>query len=403
MTIYSRNAQIIGEYRGTDKGVFNSFDAHQLKGLGTWGSVPEAYVVMALNENTITLSGGTYRVFLGGGGGGGCNTSYDYGGLGGVFWFDVTLDGGTYYAGVGAGGKYNGTTVNNGYRNASGYAMRGGNGEYGRSAGSGSGGGGSYLKAAATPETAHWNNYLGISGGGGGCASHGFTANFGGHGFGVGGGAYSADNANYSNGGRNGWDGSGGAGGTPVYGSSTGLYGGNADISGELRGGSAGVGNGHNGGGGGGGAGGGGAGAGGGGQSDAGHGGYISTSTTVGSYTAETRPRGGGGGGGHNNNCGGTGGGGGVLLFADYTNSWTGTTQGGDIPYWSTSISSASISHYNAWGDLASYSSSYLGINLTTNQLSGKCARGHTTTAGGNGFVVIATLNVNTSSNLTYV
>ena len=386
MTIYSRNAQIVGKNINTDKGVFNLFDAFQLKGEGAWGQVPEAFVVTTLDENTITLTGGLYKVFLGGGGGGGCNTNYDDGGFGGVFSFEVNLPGGTYYAGVGAGGKYNSSYGSNGYRNAFNYPCRGGNGEYGSNAGSGSGGGGSYLKAATTPATAHWNNYLGIVGGGGGAGSHAFTANFGGHGFGTGGGAWSANYANSSRGGKNGFDGSGGAGGNPAYGSSSGLYGGNADQSGQLTGGSAGTGSGQNGGG----AGGGGAGAGGGSPNDAGHGGYVSTSTTVGSYMADTIPRGGGGGGGHPNNCGATGGGGGVLLFQDYNTSW-GTTQGTHIPYWNSSISSASITHYTAWGELATYSSTYLGINLTTNQLSGKSQSGVYTTAGGDGFVVVAT------------
>ena len=393
MTIYSRNSQLIGENRTNDKGIFNLFDAHQLKGLGAWGSEPEAYVVTALDQSSITLSGGIYRVFLGGGGGGGSSISGERGGLGGVFWFNVALAAGTYYAGVGAGGKYTSTSATNVYRNGAGYACRGGNGTYGNSAGSGSGGGGSYLKGAVAPTTAHWNNYYGIVGGGGGACSHGFAANNGGHGFGVGGTGWSASYANSTGGGKNGWDGSGGAGGNPANGTSSGLYGGNADNANQLVGGDAAYSTGHNGGGGGGGAGGGGAGAGGGNPPDAGHGGYVSTSTTVGSYTAEAVPRGGGGGGGHSNNCGGTAGGGGVLLFEDYTNSW-GTTQGTHIPHWSTSnITTSTVNQYTAWGDLATYSSTYLGTDLTAGTLNGKCTYGLTTTAGGDGFVVIASLN----------
>ena len=401
MTIYSRNGQVIGENRNIDKGVFNLFDAHQLKGTGAWGSEPEAFVVTSWDETNITLSGGAYKVFLGGGGGGGSSISGSLGGFGGVFWFEVNLDPGTYYAGVGAGGKYNSNNASNGYRNSFSYACRGGSGEYGNSAGSGSGGGGSYLKAASTPSTAHWNNYLGIVGGGGGAASHGFTSNYGGHGFGTGGAGWSANYANSTVGGKNGFDGNGGAGGNPANGSSSGLYGGNADQASQLFGGSAGTGVGHNGGGGGGGAGGGGAGAGGGSPTDAGHGGYISASTTVSPYLAETIPRGGGGGGGHSNNCGATGGGGGVLIFQDYPNSW-GTTQGTAIPHWNSSISNASITHYGAWSDLATYSATYFGTNLTTGTLSGKCAKGNSTTAGGDGFVVIASLN-KTISSVTYL
>ena len=397
MTIYSRNAQVVGENTGiTDKGIFNLFDAHQLVGLDSWGGNPEAFVVTALNETTVTLSGGTYKIFLGGGGGGGSSYSSEPGGLGGVFSFEANLAGGTYYAGVGAGGKYTSTSSTNGYRNSSSYACRGGNGSYGNSAGSGSGGGGSYLKSALTPSTAHWNNYLGIVGGGGAAATHGFPANFGAHGFGTGGPAWSSNWANTTVGGKNGFDGSGGTGGNPAYDPSTtsGLYGGDADQNGQLYGGPAGTSSGHNGGGGGGGAGGGAAGAGGGGKLDAGHGGYVSTTTTVGSYTASTIPRGGGGGGGHNNNCGACGGGGGVLLFSDYTNSW-GTVEGTNIPYWGSDIGSSVIQHYTAWTELSGYSSQYFGTDLTATNgtLNGKCAKGLGTTAGGDGFVVIASLN----------
>ena len=401
MTIYSRNGQIIGENVNTDKGVFNLYDAHQLKNAGKWGTEPEAFVITSLNETQISLAGGTYRVFLGGGGGGGSSIADARGGLGGVFWFEVNLASGIYYAGVGAGGKYNSSNAANTYRNTNSYVCRGGSGEYGNNAGSGSGGGGSYLKAGNTPSTAHWNDYLGIVGGGGGAASHGFTSNYGGHGFGTGGGAWSAHYANSAKGGNNGFDGNGGTGGNPAQGTSSGLYGGNADIGSRLYGGSAGTGSGHNGGGGGGGAGGAGAGAGGGSPQDAGHGGFISTTTTVTPYLAEAVPRGGGGGGGHSNNCGGTAGGGGVLLFTDYPNSW-GIVEGTDIPYWGGSTSSAVITQYAAWGDLATYSATYLGTNLTQTTLAGKCAKGVTTTAGGDGFVVIASLN-KTISSVTYI
>lgn len=393
MTIYSRNAQIIGANINSDKGIFNLYDQHQLKGKNTWGQISEAFVITSLDQTTVNLSGGTYRIFLGGGGGGGSSIAGERGGLGGVFWFDVNLVAGTYYAGVGAGGKYTSTSATNPYRNGVGYACRGGNGTYGNSAGSGSGGGGSYFKGDATPTTAHWNNYYAIVGGGGGAASHGFNANNGGHGFGVGGTGYSDNYANSTVGGKNGFDGSGGAGGNPSSGTASGLYGGDADQSGQLVGGDAAYSTGHNGGGGGGGAGGGAAGAGGGSPPDAGHGGYISTNNVVGSYNTDTVARGGGGGGGHGSNCGGTGAGGGVLLFADYDNSW-GTTQGTNIPHWSgSSITTSTVSQYTAWGNLSSYSSTYFGTDLTTGTLSGKSTYGESTTAGGDGFIVIASLN----------
>jgi len=400
MTIYSRNAQLIGENRTNDKGIFNLFDAHQLKGLYQWGPRPEAYVVTALNESSITLSGGIYRVFVGGAGGGGSSIVNERGGLGGIIWFEVALAAGTYYAGVGAGGKHTSISSANLYRNTTGYVCRGGSGTYGSNGGSGSGGGGSYFKGDALPSTAHWDKYYSIVGGGGGAATHSFNANNGGHGFGVGGCAYNNEYPNTTKGGKNGFDGSGGDGGDPV--SNTGIYGGNADIASRLRGGTAPYGNTQSGGAGGGGAGGGGAGANGGTSTTAGHGGYVSTSTTVGSYSAEVIPRGGGGGGGHPNTCAGTGGGGGILVFTEYNNSW-GTGPGTHIPYWSNSnITISTVDQYTAWGDLSTYSSTYFGTDLTTGALSGKCTYGLTTTAGGDGFVVIASLDKVISS-VTYV
>jgi len=404
MTIYSRNAQLIGENRTNDKGIFNLFDAHQLKGLNKWGTLPEAYVVTALNESSITLSGGIYRVFVGGAGGGGASQSGERGGLGGIIWFEVALEPGTYYAGVGAGGKYTSTSSTNLYRNTAGYVCRGGSGTYGDNGGSGSGGGGSYFRGDAIPSTAHWNKYYSIVGGGGGAATHGFDANNGGHGFGVGGGAYSTAYPNTTNGGKNGFDGSGGAGGDAV--TNTGLDGGDADNANQLIGGTPPYrSSDKNGGAGGGGAGGGGAGANGGTTSTtADHGGYVSTSTTVGSYSAEVIPRGGGGGGGHSNDCAGTGGGGGILVFTDYNNSW-GETQGTDIPHWANSnITTSTVDQYTAWGDLSTYSSTYFGADLTASggALNGKCTHGLLTTAGGDGFVVIASLDTVISS-VTYV
>lgn len=357
----------------------------------------EAFIITALNETEFTIVGGEYRVFLGGGGGGGSSSGRS-GGFGGIFWFDLFLPPGSYVAGVGAGGRYTSISSINLYRNSESYPCRGGSGSFGNSAGSGSGGGGSFLRAVETPSTEHWNNYLGIVGGGGGCATHDYTSNYGGHGFGVGGAAWSdyyPGSLNNSFTGRNGFD-STGAGGIPVSGTAANNYGGNANISAQLFGGSASsYSAGHNGGGGGGGAGGGASGAGG--DSlrtlGSGAGGYISTSTTVGSYTAVTVPRGGGGGGGHQNDVGGTGGGGGVLLFsrAGFTNSW-GTSQGVNVPHYNTSlIASTSKTVYAAWSELSSYSASYLGQNLTTGILSNKCNGANGNNIAGDGFVIVTT------------
>lgn len=370
----------------------------------------EAFVVTALNESTIALGGGTYRVFLGGGGGGGMSQASYYGGYGGLFWFEAFLPPGSYEVGVGAGGQNNnaanGGTANPAL-NSNTYVMRGGSGSVGgNTASSGSGGGGSYLKANFTLNQANWNNYVGIVGGGGAAASHAFTANSGGPGFGVGGTSYNTQYPNtYA---KNGFDGNDGTGGPSPTGTA-GLAGGSASVQNQLFGGSAvAYSAGHNGGAGGGGAGGGSAGSGG----DANRptqttidGGYISTTTTVNGYTTEVVPRGGGGGGGHSSDCGGTGAGGGVLLFTNYTNSWN-ATQGAGVPIWSTAMRQAAlytangagggIVGYTAYGDLQSYTSTYFGTDLTGSGqlLFEKCKKGNYLTAGGHGFAVIASKDI---------
>ena len=376
----------------------------------------EAFVVTALNESTITLGGGTYRVFLGGGGGGGSSYANYYGGYGGLFWFEAFLPPGSYEVGVGAGGQNNnasGGSTANPALNSNTYVMRGGAGSVGgRTHSSGSGGGGSYLKANFTLNQANWNNYVGIVGGGGASATHSFTSNSGGHGFGVGGTAWSANYPNSTYAGKNGFDGNNGTGGTSVT-SSSNLNGGSASVQNQLFGGSAFAytsdsnSGGHNGGAGGGGAGGGSAGSGG--DNNRGtqtgiNGGYISTTTTVNGYTTEVVPRGGGGGGGHSNDCGGTGAGGGILLFTNYTNSWN-ETQGAGVPSWSNSYRQQAsynasagfggMAAYTAYGDLQSYTSTYFGTDLTANGevLVQKCRKGNYLTAGGHGFAVIASKN----------
>ena len=384
----------------------------------------EAFVVTALNESTITLSGGTYKVFLGGGGGGGSSyADYSgnaiYGGYGGIFWFEAYLPYGSYEVGVGAGGQnnnaVNGITANPAL-NSNTYVMRGGAGSVGGLGhSSGSGGGGSYLKTNFTISQANWNNYLGIVGGGGAAATHGFTSNSGGHGFGVGGTSWSANYPNSTYAGKNGFDGNNGTGGTSPT-SSSNLNGGSSSVQDQLFGGAAHYyGSGHNGGAGGGGAGGGSAGSGGdnnrGTQTNI-NGGYISTTTTTNGYTTEVVPRGGGGGGGHNNDCGGTGAGGGVLLFTAYTNSWDATV-GNGIPHWTgtnrqqgsytASAADGGIAAYTAYGDLQTYTQTYFGTDLTGSGqvLFEKCKKGTYTTAGNHGFVVIATKD--TSVTPTYI
>jgi len=381
-----------------------------------------AFLIKTINTNLITIPAGTYRIFMSGSGGGG--TGYTtggyaghYGGQGGLFWIDATLPSGQYAVGIGAGGKYTSDNSYNPKRNNNAYVMSGGQGSYGDGWGSGSGGGGTYLRwyANSDPGIPNWDRYIFITGGGGGCASHQYTYNAGGHGFGVAGTAWSTELPNSSSyAGKNGFD-STGAGGNRRAGSNVYNDGGDADINGQLYGGNAyALSNGHNGGGGGGGAGGGGAGGGGGSRSSGnssstnGRGGYLSTNTTVSgyggtNYTAEVNPRGGGGGGGHSNDCGATGGGGGVLIFSDYNNSW-GSTQGTHIPYWNgnrQNQGSYHIADYTAYNDLISYTNSYI-INSPSNYWdianasSGLYQRGYSgyqNVAGGDGFVFIHTLN----------
>ena len=371
----------------------------------------EAFVVTALNESTITLGGGTYRVFLGGGGGGGSSYNSYYGGYGGLFWFEAFLPPGSYEVGVGAGGKNNNAangTIANPALNSNTYVMRGGAGAVGgNNYSSGSGGGGSYLKANFTLSQANWNNYLGIVGGGGASATHSFTSNSGGHGFGVGGTAWSANYPNSTYAGKNGFDGNNGTGGTSIT-SSSNLTGGSSSVQNQLFGGAAHYYSaGHNGGAGGGGAGGGSAGSGGdnnrGTQTNI-NGGYISTTTTTNGYTTEVVPRGGGG-GGHNSDCGGTGAGGGVLLFTNYTNSWDATV-GAGVPSWSDSnrqqgsytqtAALGGMAAYTAYGDLSAYTATYFGTSLIANGqvLYQKCRKGNYLNAGGHGFAVIASKDI---------
>jgi hypothetical protein len=326
-----------------------------------------------LNESTYVVEAtDTYRVWIGGGGGAGAAGT---GGSGGIFSFDIQLNAGeTIYAGVGAGGATNSGAIRN---NTSTYQIYGGRGGTG-STGGGGGGGGSYLKLALPGARAHWNNYVGISGGGGGSARHSFTSNYGGHGFGDGGGGYeSFYEGTYA--GVQGFS-SNGSGGSAQ---SSGANGGSANNQNQLHGGSGG-GTQNEGGGGGGGAGGGAGGAGGGSCSSGfagGNGGLISSTTSANGFSTVANPRGGGGGGSHGCSCGGCGGGGGILLFSSYPNSW-GTSQGSQIPNWSSASTSLT---YTAWNALDN--------NIKSSYLSGKCLGGTPSTNGGDGFVYILPLN----------
>lgn len=379
-----------------------------------------AFLIKTINTHLITVPAGTYRIFMSGAGGGG--TGYNsggysghYGGQGGLFWIEATLPAGQYQVGIGAGGKFTNTTSYNPERNNNAYVMSGGQGSYGNGWGSGSGGGGTYLRwyANSDPGIPNWDRYIFIVGGGGGCASHNYTYNAGGHGFGVAGTAWSTELPNGSQyAGKNGFN-STGAGGNRRSGSNGYNDGGDANGNGQLYGGDAyALSNEHNGGGGGGGAGGGGAGGGGGNRTFSNasqRGGYISTNTTVSgyggiNYTAEVNPRGGGGGGGHPNDCGATGGGGGVLIFSDYNNSW-GTTQGTHIPYWNGNRQNAGIYHiadYTAYNDLISYTNNYItgsphnnywNIASSSSGLYQRGYSGYQNVAGGDGFIFMHTLN----------
>ena len=133
------------------------------------------------------------------------------------------------------------------------------------------------------------------------------------------------------------------------------------------------------------------------------NGGYLSTSTTVGGYTAAIVPRGGGGGGAHSNDCAGTGGGGGALLFTAHSPSWGSGVMGTDIPYHNSSsrqndYNLNAINVYNAYSDLSTYSTTYFGYNMatTTPALGGILGLGYGgayRANGTDGCVIIANLN----------
>jgi hypothetical protein len=393
---YMTETKTVQDLQYTDIGGIHTLEStHQFPKAAVPGT-PTATIFTSINENMwVCPASGTYRVYALGGGGAGASGR---GGLGGFFYADITFtQGETIYVGVGAGGL--GSSA---IGNSSGYFMRGGTGGTGST--SGAGGGGSYVASIdqSDPRPHTWTgtrSYFLIAGGGGGSADHGFTANVGGHGFGVGGGAYSAEYANTTGGGKNGFDGNNGVGGTKV--SSTGTDGGSAWSALHLVGGAGGV-QSNSGGGGGGGAGSGAGGAAGGstsGNTTPGPGGHLSTSTTTGyggSYTAEFIPRGGGGGGGHGSNCGGCGGGGGSLLYTGYNNSW-GTTQGTQIPYWSgSSAVTASLNQYTAYNQFITDCSTYLGVSNMIATLSVNTSTAGLNANGQNGFVAIIPLQSTT-------
>ena len=369
---YHRYGSLVGS--DTSVGTQTQKGIHNLTSAKLTRPYFEGFAAFNKDAHTFTLNGGTYKIFLCGAGGGGAYTYADReGGNGALFSLVATLPAGQYECGVGEGGQYQYTDGSvNPPRNSAGYAMLGGQGSSGDNQGSGSGGGGTYLKANFTlPATVpNWNNYIAIAGGGGGCATHDFNANFGGHGFGVAGGTWSANwpNTNNTYSGDNGFDGSGGGGGVYQSGGDTDQNGGSASVADQLTGGNAysNVGC-QNGGGGGGGAGGGSAGGGGGSarttanRSD--NGGYISTTTTTNGFTTEIIPRGGGGGGGHANDCGAAGAGAGSLIFSDYTNSWTGSSEGSGYPWWGSTRGNSGSSQspiglmqdYNAFSEMNTY------------------------------------------------
>jgi hypothetical protein len=390
---YLSETKTVQDLQYTDIGGIHTLESTHQFPKAAAGGTPTATIFTSINENTwVCPSSGTYRVYALGAGGAGASGR---GGLGGFFYSDITFtQGETIYVGVGAGGLGSSAIGNSGT-----YVMRGATGGSGSTAGAG--GGGSYV-ASDNPSDSrpHVNistrSYFLIAGGGGGSADHGFTANIGGHGFGVGGGAYSAEYANTAGGGNNGWDGTAGGGGTKR--TSAGTDGAGIYSYHKLDGGAGGT-QSQSGGGGGGGAGGGGGGAGGGTAGAAttpGSGGYISDITTVGTYTAEMTPAGGGGGGAHGNNCGACGGGGGSLIFTNYNNSW-GTTQGTQIPYWTGSNAvTASLNQYTAYNQFITDCSTYLGVSnmITTLGVSTSTAAGNAD--GQNGFVAIIPLQSTT-------
>lgn len=378
-----------------------------------------AHIVTSVGVTNITIQkSGTYKVYvLGAGGAGSYSNNGDYAGDGGFFAAEIPFVGGdALEIGVGQGGVYNGTSAQ---ISGGSYVMRGGQGFAGYNQFAGDGGGGSYIKVTNGASTANYANYVIIAGGGGGCGNHGFTANWGGYGFGVGGCGWSQEwsrttgSSTTGGGGYNGYDGSGGGGGYPRATVNAWNYGGSADNLGQYHGGDGG----HpvssstsdyaGGGGGGGAGGGGGSGCGGVASNNIGgsavNGGYLSTSTTVGSYTAEIVPRGGGGGGAHTNDCAGTGGGGGALLFTAHNTSWGSGTMGSDVPYHNSGSRQndyqlSAINEYNAYADLSTYSTTYFGYNMTTSNpasggIQGLGYGGAYRADGTNGCVIIANLN----------
>lgn len=336
------------------------------------------------NPGTYTFAvptNGTYKIWLAGGGGGGSNNG-NRGGHGGLIGYEIPLfQGETITVGVGARGRY--STTSDGPGN---YPMRGGNHGYR----SGSGGCGSFIRVSSAQGRAHWNNYVAVAGGGGGSANHGFTANYGGHGFGAGGAAYSSNYAETGRGGKSGFNGNNGRGGDAQSGGRTG---GSASRSGGLNGGNGGY-NTYAGGGGGGGAGGGGGGASG--RANPATGGYVSSSRSVGGFPTDVVARGGGGGGSHGNNCGGTGGGGGALAFTAYRTTLAGTLrEGSTIPYYRNSIGSSRTSQYRGYSTLRDHTRTVYNTDILASLVSNRGTGGSRNGNGYHGFVFISQHNQN--------
>ena len=377
-----------------------------------------ANVVTTVGTTNISVPiSATYKVFiLGAGGGGNYSSGSTYAGDGGFFEAEIPFQAGdNLEIGVGQGGVYSGTSAQ---ISAGSYVMRGGRGYQGQSYYAGDGGGGSYIRVTNGASTHNHQNFVIIAGGGGGIGNHGATGQWGGFGFGVGGGSWNAEwggrTASSSSTGGAGYNGynSGGGGGYPRSYAYSWNYGGGSTTTNQYHGGDGG----HpvsasttdwSGGGGGGGAGGGG-GSGSGGDNNtnigAGAGGALSGTTTVSGYTAVIVPRGGGGGGGHNSDCAASGGGGGALLFSTHNPSWGSGTIGSDIPHHNTSnratdYNLAAINQYNAYATLSSYSTTYFGYNATSVNAAGGGILGlgyggGRQQDGTNGCVIIATKNV---------
>ena len=364
-------------------------------------AVPSAAIFTGVNEHTWTVPAtATYRAYVCGGGGAGASGS---GGHGGLFYADIALIGGEVLdIGVGAGGLATGSIGNSGT-----YKMRGGTGGSGSVAGAG--GGGSYVAFGTSSGIRPYAQIPGFqaltlaAGGGGGSADHSFTANYAGHGFGVGGPAWSTEYANSTYGGKNGFDGNNGAGGTKR--TTSGTDGGSASSNQKLVGGNGGE-QSNSGGGGGGGAGSGGGGAAGGtagASTTPGTGGYLFTNNLQPmGYRTEFLPWGGGGGGAHSGNCGACGGGGGSLVYTEYNNSWN-STEGSGIPHWSTSmISTASMSQYAAYSQFNTDCTTYLSATGFGGLVASSAgSRGGPSANGSNGFVAIIPLQTATYTTYT--